>query len=37
MFQSLAAKRRDLTRQWDYKANMGLDPTYPGNGERRAT
>ena len=36
--QSLAAKRPDLMRQWDFKANIGLDPTALGcTSERRAT
>ena len=36
--QSLAAKRPDLMRQWDFKANIGLNPTALGcTSERRAT
>ena len=36
--QSLAARRPDLMRQWDFKANIGLDPTALGcTSERRAT
>ena len=36
--QSLAARRPDLMRQWDFKANTALDATALGcNSERRAT
>jgi len=36
--QSLAARRPDLMRQWDFKANTGMEPTALGcNSERRAT